>query len=41
MRQRLAEEEVGHEDAVLVGRPVGVGEYVGALERLRGEAEDE
>lgn len=34
--------EVGRKDAVLVGRPVGVGEYyVGALERLRGEAEDE
>ena len=36
MRQRLAEEEVRHEDAVLVGRPVGVGEYVGALGALAG-----
>lgn len=42
-RERLAEEEVGHEDAVpgvVVLGLGGVGEDVGALDRLRGEAED-
>jgi len=39
-RQGLAEEEVGHEDAVLVVLIVGVGEDVGALQGLRREAED-
>lgn len=36
----LAVEEVRDEDAVLVGAVVGVGEDVGALDALRGEAED-
>ena len=39
MGQRFAEEEVGHEDAVGVFG-FGVGEDVGALDGLRGEAED-
>lgn len=39
MGEGLAEEEVGHEDLVLVAG-VGVGEDVGALERLGREAED-
>ena len=37
--QVVAEEEVGHEDAVGPAR-VGGGEDVGALDRLRAEAED-
>lgn len=42
MRQRFAVEEVGDEDAILVLSVVGVGvgEDVGALEDLGGEAED-
>lgn len=40
MRERFTVEEVGHEDAVLVVGVVGVGEDVGALEGLGGEAED-
>ena len=39
MREGFAEEEVGHEDLVLVAG-VGVCEDVSALERLGGEAED-
>ena len=39
MREGLAEEEVGHEDLMLVAR-VGVGENVGALDGLGREAED-
>ena len=42
--ERLAEEEVGHEDAVpvvvVLGAGGGVREDVGALDPLRGEAED-
>lgn len=37
--QVVAEEEIGHEDAVRAAR-VGGGEDVGALDRLRAEAED-
>ena len=39
MAQGLAEEEIRHEDLVLVGG-VGVGEDVGALERLVAVSED-
>lgn len=39
VREGFAEEEVGDEDAVLVGA-VGVGEDVGTLDGLGGEAED-
>lgn len=39
VREGFAEEEVGHEDLVLVAG-VGVGEDVGALDGLGGEAED-
>lgn len=40
MLHGLAVEEVRHEEAVLVGAVVGVGEDVGALDALRREAED-
>ena len=39
MAQGLAEEEIRHEDLVLVGG-VGMGEYIGALEGLIAESEN-